>query len=188
MLSTSAQEWLQKATTLRSSGDEAGALEAYLNAAKAAHDVFDPALEAQAMLAVGELKAIADDLRGARDAFDEAIGRAMEGGVPDVEADAWFGFASVSFDFGLSKDGHDALLEAMALYRQVAEAAPEDPQCKAKLARAIHLYGEHLGVLGSEADARQALELARIMYEDIGQTELANGIAEEMRLLGDFSR
>ena len=188
MSSHSAQQWFEKAEALRARGDEAGALAAYSSAAEVARDLFDPALEARAMLAVGELKALAEDLRGAREAFDEAIGRAMEGGVPEVEADAWFAMASACFDSGISKDGHDALLEAMALYRQLADEAPENRERKARLARAIHLYGEHLGVLGSESDARQALELARIMYEELGDTAAVEGLREEMRLLTEYSR
>jgi tetratricopeptide (TPR) repeat protein len=188
MQPTSPQAWLESAEALRSRGDEPGALAAYEAAAKAAQSIFDPASEARAMLGVGEMKVLADDSRGARSAFDEAIGRAMEGGLPEVEADSWFALASACFDSGLSKDGHDALLEAMALYRELADAAPEDRDRKARLARAIRLYGEHLGVLGSESDARQALELARIMYEDLGQQEIAAGIREEMERLRDYSR
>ena len=112
----------------------------------------------------------------------------MEGGVPLVEADAWFALATACFDAGLSKDGHDSLLEGMALYRQLADASPEDRELKRRLARSIRVYGEHIGVLGSESDARQALELARMMFDDLGDMDVATGIAKEIALLKEYSR
>lgn len=183
-----ATEWLQKAETRRRAGDEPGALAAYLEAARAAQAIFDPAVEARAMLGVGEMRLLQDDSAGARQAFDDAIGRAVEGAEPDVEVQAWFGLASACFDAGASKDGHDALLEAMALARDLADRNPGDRDRKVQLARAIRLYGEHIGVLGSESDARQALELARIMYADLGDSDAARSVQEEIEKLNAWAR
>jgi tetratricopeptide (TPR) repeat protein len=183
-----ATDWLAVGDRHRRSGDDASAVTAYQQAIQLARSAFDPAVEARALLSTGEILVLADDFRGARDAFDEAIGRAMEGGDRLIEAEAWFALASSCFDQALSKDGHDALLEAMTLYRQLADEAPEDLEAKRRLARSIRLYGEHLGVLGSESDAKQALELARIMYSDVGDHVAAEGIAEEMTALREYSR
>ena len=183
-----AVESIEQAEQLRRRGDEAGALDAFARAAALARDVFDPATEARGMLGVGQMRVLLDDSRGACEAFEEAVARAVEGGLPDVEADAWLGFAGAAFDGGKSKDGHDALLEAMALSRTLADEAPDDRARKERLARTIRIYGEHLGVLGSDADAKQALELARIMYSDLGDQEFARGIQEEIQKLRDWAR
>lgn len=140
------------------------------------------------MLGVGELRLLLGDDVGARRAFDEAIGRAMEGGAARLEAEAWLRLASACFDNGLSKDGHDSLLEAMALYREIADADPSDVPAKHSLAQCIRLYGEHLGVLGSESDAKQALELARIMYLDMGETEIARSVEADLAKLREWAR
>ncbi len=76
----------------------------------------------------------------------------------------------------------------MALYRELADASPTDESLKRRLARSIRVYGEHLGVLGTESDANQALELARIMYADFGDADVAQSIAEEMARLRDYAR
>jgi tetratricopeptide (TPR) repeat protein len=183
-----ARELLQRAEACRRTGDEAGALAAYTQAAAAAQAVFEPAVEARAMLGVGEMRLLQDDPAGARQAFDDAIGRAVEGGDPEVEAEAWFGLASACFDAGASKDGHDALLEAMALARDLADRSPTDRMKKGRLARAVRLYGEHIGVLGSESDAKQALELARIMYTDLGDLEAARSVQQEIEKLNAWAR
>lgn len=178
-----AAERIEEAERARARGEESAALAAYEEAARLAHAVFDPALEARAMLGVGQLRALSEDLRGAREALQEAVARAMEGGDALVEADAHLAIAACAFDAGQSKDGHDALLEAMALYRQ-QDSAP----AKVGLARATRLYGEHLGVLGSESDARQALQLARLMFEDLGDEAAVRGVDEDLRLLKEYSR
>ncbi len=179
---------LDRADAARRSGDDQEALSACLEASRQARELFAPDLEARAMLGVAQIRALGDELRPGRDAFDEAIARAVEGGVPVIEAEAWFGLASTFFDHGRSKDGHDALLEAMALCREISEASPDDRTAKARLARAIRLYGEHIGVLGSESDARQALELARIMYADLGEAAIAQSITADIAALREYSR
>lgn len=171
------------AQRLHEQGDEAGALAAFERAARAAHQQFDPATEAKAMLGAGDVRRLLGDAAGARDAYEEAIARAMEGGERLVEADAHFALALVAFDQGHSKDGHDALLEAMALYRD--EGGDE---AKWRLARAVRHYGEHLGVLGSTPEARQALELARAMFTDLGDRAAADGIADDLARLADYAR
>jgi tetratricopeptide (TPR) repeat protein len=183
-----APEHLQSAEVLRQAGDEAGAAQAFSQAAEEAHRCFDPATEARAMLGLGAMLLVRDEGERARSAFNDAISRAVEGGVPEVEAEAWFALAAACFDAGLSKDGHDALLEAMALFRKLADEAPEDAGRKGRLARAIRVYGEHLGVLGTESDARQALEIARLMYADLGDDAAARAIADDVRSLKDWAR
>jgi tetratricopeptide (TPR) repeat protein len=183
-----ASDWLTDAEHRRQCGDEAGALDAFKRAAESARAAFDPAGEGRAMLGVGEMRLLLADDAGARRAFEEAIARAVEGGAPDVEAEAWFRLATAFFDAGRSKDGHDALLESMALLRQMADDAPDDAAVKARLARAIRVYGEHLAVLGTESDARQALEIARLMYVDLGETQVAAAIDADVRRLGDWAR
>jgi tetratricopeptide (TPR) repeat protein len=183
-----AQELIAAAEQARRSGDEATALKHFSDAAEQARRAFEPAVEGKAMLGVGEMRLLLGDDLGARRAFDEAIGRAMEGGDAHVEAAAWFCLASSCFDAGLSKDGHDSLLESMALYREIADADPADIAAKTRLAQCIRLYGEHLGVLGSESDAKQALELARIMYLDLGETEIARSVEGDLERLRNWAR
>jgi tetratricopeptide (TPR) repeat protein len=178
-----AADLIEQGEQARSRGDEAAALAAFEEAAHLAHTVFDPALEARAMLAVGQLRALREEPLGAREALQEAAARAMEAGDLLTEADAHLAMAVHAFDAGQSKDGHDALLEAMALYRQI-DAEPG----KTGLARATRMYGEHLGVLGSESDARQALLLARVMFADLGDDLAVQGIDEDLRRLVEFSR
>jgi hypothetical protein len=50
------------------------------------------------------------------------------------------------------------------------------------------VYGEHLAVLGTESDARQALEIARLMYVDLGETDVAVAIEGDIRRLGEWAR
>lgn len=177
------QQQLEAADLARARGDEPTALAGFLAAALLARAAFAPALEGRAMLSAGELRHVAGDAAGAREALEEAVARAMEGGDRLVEGDAWYALATVAFDAGRSKDGHDALLEAMALYRELDGREPQR-----RLARAVRLYGEHLGVLGGAAEARQALELAKAMFSDLGEAEAARGVDEDLAQLDGFSR
>lgn len=174
---------LEKAKELRRAGAEAEALAAYEKAAALAQGVFAPALEALALLGAGQMHALAGNLASARVSLEEAIARSMEGGVPLVEADAWLALAHAGFDDGRSKDGHDALLEAMALYREL-----EGPEAQQGLALTVRLYGEHIGVLGDAEEARHALELARIMYGELGDEAAVRGIRHDLARLHEFSR
>lgn len=183
-----AKQRLAEAERARLKGDERAAHEAYRSAASGAHDVDDLHTEAQALFGLGETCLALDDEGGAARAFGEAAARAMEAGDALLEAEARFALATVAFDAGQSKDGHDELIEAMALYREESEARPDEVHIKRRLARAVRVYGEHLGVLGSEQDARQALELAKRLFVESGDEALARGIDEELRRLGDWAR
>src|SRR5690554_2767572 len=114
-----ARSVLDRAERLRSEGREEAALAAYLEAASLAADAFAPDVEARAMLGAGQLYALNDEYFRAARALQDAVSRAVEAGSPFVEAQAWFALAGASFDAGRSKDGHDAVLEAMALYRSL---------------------------------------------------------------------
>ncbi len=144
---------------------------------------FDPAVEATALLAMGELLNAEGDGAAAAAPLEEAIARSMEGGVPAVEARAHALLATLYFDAGRSKDGHDALLEAMALYR-----AQDDADSRRGLAVCMRLYGEHIGVLGSTEEAVQALRLAQAMFRDLGDEAAAVGIDQELARLPDYAR
>lgn len=174
---------LQQADELFRKGDEIAARDAYRRAAVSARTVFDPESEARAMFGLGTLLAAAEDHDSARSAFEEAAARAMEAGNRLLEADAHFALAHAHFDAGRSREGHDELLEAMALYRRL-----ESDEARIGLARATRVYGEHLGVLGSVDDARQALELARLMFRELGDEEAARGVTEEIGRLDEFAR
>lgn len=174
---------LQSADELLRTGDETAARDAYRRTAAAARAAFAPEVEARAMLSLGLLLSASDELDAARSALEEAVARAMESGEPMVEADAHLALAHAHFDAGQSKDGHDELLEAMVLYRRM-----DTVDARRKLARATRVYGEHLGVLGSEADARQALELAKLMFLELGDREAAAGIDEELERIREYER
>lgn len=174
---------LHQADELHRAGDESGARDVYRRAAAAARKTFAPHVEARAMLSLGTLLAASDDPDAARSALEEAMARAMEAGDAMLEADAHLALAHAHFDAGRSKDGHDELLEAMALYRRM-----DSVDARTKLARATRVYGEHLGVLGSEEDARQALVLAKLMFTELGDTEAAAGIDEELERIRDYER
>lgn len=176
-------ELLRHADELLRTGDENGARDAYRRAAAAARLEFAPQVEARAMLSLGALLAASDDTDAARSALEEAMARAMEAGDMMLEADAHFALAHAHLDAARSKDGHDELLEAMALYRRM-----DSVEARTKLARATRVYGEHLGVLGSESDARQALELAKLMFTELGDAEAAAGIDEELERIRDYER
>lgn len=174
---------LDRAEELRRAGAEAEALAAFEEAAQLAAEIFAPAEEAQALLGAGQLHALSGNLASARQRLEEAIARSMEGGVPLVEADAWLALAHAGFDDGRSKDGHDALLEAMALYRGL-----DGDAARQGLAQSVRLYGEHIGVLGDTAEARQALVLARIMYTELGDEDAARGVGEDLERLDAYGR
>lgn len=178
-----ALELLKEANARRQRGDEQGALHSFELAAEYAADFAQPGLEAQALLGAGELHGLLDDPARARTCLEAAIARSMEAGTPLVEADAWLALAHGGFDAGRSKDAHDALLEAMALYRDL-----DGEHAKRGLARTVRLYGEHIGVLGDATEARQALELARIMYLELGDGQAAQGIAADLERLHDYAR
>lgn len=174
---------LATAERARDRGAEEEALAAFVAAAQAARTQFAPEFEARAHLGAGAIRHLLGDEKGARASFEEAIGRAMEGGSRLLEADAYYALAMLAFDHGRSKDGHDALLESMALYRDL-----DGDEAKAKLARAIHAYGEHLAVLGDAKAAREALSLARAMFADLGETALATGVESEIADLARYER
>lgn len=175
-------ELIRQADDRRREGDaEAEAL--YREAARRARETFDPGNEARAMLAIGALRAQAEDSQAAFEALNEAAARAMEAGDLLLEAQTHHALAAAYLDAGRSKDGHDALLEAMSLYRRVNR-----PEARVGLARTTRMYGEHLGVLGSADDARQALELARIMFVDLGDQEGARGVEEDLQRLAEYAR
>jgi hypothetical protein len=177
------EQLLEMAEVRRRAGDETGALALLGEAAVQAKANFEPALEAQAMLGTGQLLTLGGNDKAARSVFEEAVARAMEGGDVVTEADAHFALATLAFDSGRSKDGHDALLEAMALCRD-----QDTLDGKRRLARAVRLYGEHIGVLGSAEDARQALELAWVMFDDLGDAQAAAGVRADIVKLQEFSR
>lgn len=174
---------LQRAEEQRRAGAETEALATYEEAAALAGELFAPDVEARALLGAGQMYALAGDLASARLRLEDAISRSMEGGVPLVEADAWLALAHAGFDDGRSKDGHDALLEAMTLYRD-----HEGAEAQQGLALSVRLYGEHIGVLGDADEARHALELARIMYSELGDEAAAGGIQGDLTRLQEFSR
>ena len=164
------------AERLLSAGDEAAALAAYEQAAREARARFDPLTEACAKLGTGDVHRLAGNDEAARAAYEEAAQRAVEGGSVLVEADAHFALALTAFDAGRSKDGHDALLEAMELYRR----EPGDA-AKSRLARSVRLYGEHLTVLGNAVEANRALELARSIYRELGDAGAAASVDEDLK-------
>lgn len=176
---------LQRAEEHRRAGAEAEALATYEQAAALAGELFAPDIEARALLGAGQMHALAGNLASARLRLEDAVARSMEGGVPLVEADAWLALAHACFDDGRSKDGHDALLESMALYRDLEV---EGAAAQQGLALAVRLYGEHIGVLGDTAEARHAFELARIMYSELGDDAAAGGIQGDLERLHAFSR
>ncbi len=174
---------LEEAVLLRDAGDEAGA-ERLLRAllAKLA-GTFAPDLEARAALALGELLVGRGEGPGARTVLESAVSRAVEAGLPLVEAESWYALAMASFDEGRSKDGHDALLEALALYRCV-----DGVEAKWGLARAVRAYGEHVAVLGGSEQAREALTLAGAMYADLGDAAEVQGVAADAKDVEFFAR
>lgn len=174
---------LAEADSARDEGRETAALALYREAARQARDAFEPELEARSELGVAALLHVEGDERAARDAYESAIGRAMEGGSRMLEADAHFGLAMLAFDHGRSKDGHDELLEAMALYREMPEL-----EGRRKMARAVRTYGEHVGVLGDPDAARQALQLARAMYRDLEDAAAVEDVETALALLERYAR
>lgn len=179
----SVEQLFSDAERARRTGETARAREAYEQLSVHARSEFLPDVEARALLALGELAIAEDDAKGARALLTDAVARAMEGGVPLVEAGAYLALAHASFDLGRSKDGHDALLEAMALYRSL-----DGRPAMEGLARSMRLYGEHLGVLGDAKEARNALEIARVMFADLGDAEGAAGVVADMARLEEFAR
>ena len=174
---------LHAAETARDRGAASDAMRLYRQVATEAAAFFAPDREARALLALGELLLSEGDEGEARVALEDAVGRAVEGGLALVEADAHYALAVLAFDAGRSKDGHDALLEAMALYRSLdADAA------RRGMARAVRTYGEHIGVLGSPDEARAALLLSRAMFVDLGQADAAAAIDVELSLLAEYAR
>jgi len=180
---TTMDETLLAAEEARDRGAASVAMTLYRQVARDAAAFFAPDLEARALLALGELLLSEGDEGEARSALEEAVGRAMEGGLPLVEADAHYALAVLAFDAGRSKDGHDALLEAMALYRSLPEEA-----ARRGMARAVRTYGEHIGVLGSPDEAKAALLLSRAMFVDLGQADAAAAIDVELSLLAEYAR
>ena len=174
---------LANADTARDEGREHDALALFRAAAEQARDSFEPELEARAELGAAAMLHLAGDEAGARTAYEGAVGRAMEGGSRMLEADAHFGLAMLAFDHGRSKDGHDELLEAMALYREMAER-----EGRVKMARAVRTYGEHVGVLGDVESARQALRLARAMYMDLDDAVAVEDVERALGLLESYAR
>ena len=176
-------EFLSMADEARARGEEQAALDAYLSAARLAREGFAPELEARACLGAGAVRHLMGDEPGARASFHEAIARAMEGGSPMLEADAHFSLAMLAFDHGRSKDGHDALLESMALYREM-----DSLEGRTKMARAVRTYGEHIAVLGDAKAAREALLLARAMYLDLGDGAAVAGVDQDLSQLKALER
>jgi hypothetical protein len=174
---------LDRARILLNAGDEAGA-ERLLRAllASLASD-FNPELEARGSLALGELLVGRGAGVEARGVLENAVSRSVEAGLPLVEAEGWYALAMVSFDEGRSKDGHDALLEAMALYRSL-----DDRDGRRGLARAVRAYGEHVAVLGGAEQAREALGLAGAMYADLGDESEVIGVAADAKDVDYFAR
>lgn len=179
----SIEQLLAMADEALARGEEQAALDAYLSAARTARESFAPELEARACLGAGAVRHLMGDEPGARAAFHEAIARAMEGGSAMLEADAHFSLAMLAFDHGRSKDGHDALLESMALYREMST-----DEGRTKMARAVRTYGEHIAVLGDAKAAREALELARAMYRDLGDDAAVEGLDDDLSQLKSLER
>jgi len=174
---------LSNADRSREHGDEAAALGLYRDAAEQAGREFSPELEARAWLGVADMLRLRDEYKPAVEALNDAIARAVEAGNPLLEARAWFVLATTAFDEGRSKDGHDALLEAMTLYR-----AGDGLEAQQGLALATRTYGEHLAVLGSASDAREALRLSRAMYDALGDAAAVAGIDDDLTRVDEFTR
>lgn len=179
----SLEEVLERAQQLLEDGDEAAARNEFRRVSVLAREVFAPHIEAQAMLALGSLFVAAEDLLSAQSTFQEAIARSMEAGDRLLEADAHLALAHTSFDLGQSKHGHESLLEAMVIYRQ-----HDSEQARRNLARATRVYGEHIAVLGSAEDAREALILAQLMFRELGDEAAAGGIEEDLQELKEYER
>lgn len=178
-----ARHLLSEAERLRESGDEVNALLQYRRAAEESARVFAPATEAAALLGAAEMQRFTGEPAAAIATLNDAIARAVEAGEPLVEARAWFVLATTAFDEGRSKDGHDALLEAMTLYREGTGREAQEG-----LALATRTYGEHLAVLGSASDARDALRLARAMYDALGDPSAVAGIDADLAKVAEFAR
>lgn len=182
-MTMSPEALIEQAFQHLSEGEEASARTSFRRAAVLARELFAPGIEARAMLELGSLFVASNDMFSAVSAFQEAVARSMEAGEILLEADAHFALAHAFFDLGQSKDGHEALLEAMVIYRQ-----HDSQEARQKLARTTRVYGEHLAILGSAEDAAEALELARLMFVELGDQLAARGVEEELRRLEDFAR
>ncbi|MFM2152005.1 MAG: hypothetical protein RL199_440 [Pseudomonadota bacterium] len=164
-------------------GDEAAAERTLRVLLERLADAFDPELEARASLLLGELLVGRSEGAEARRVLENAVARSLEAGLPLVEAEAWYGLAMSAFDEGRSKDGHDALLEAMALYRGL-----DGDDARRGLARAVRAYGEHVAVLGGSAQAKEALTLAGAMYGALGDAAEVEGVASDAKDVDYFAR
>ncbi len=174
---------LQEAEGARDAGRLDVALGLFRAIADEAAAQFAPEHECRAMLALGQLLNVMESPAEATEALEQAAARAMEAGLALVEAEAHVTLATIAFDAGRSKDGHDALLEAMALYRGL-----EGPDAQRGLAVAVRLYGEHLGVLGGKDEAAQALRLAQAMFRDLGDATAVAGIEADLAELDAYAR
>ncbi|MFM2153926.1 MAG: hypothetical protein RL199_2361 [Pseudomonadota bacterium] len=174
---------LEQARRAHAAGDETSAERTLRTLLERLASSFDPDIEARASLMLGELLVGRGEGAEARRLLENAVARSLESGLPFVEAEAWYGLAMAAFDEGRSKDGHDALLEAMALYRGL-----DGDDARRGLARAVRAYGEHVAVLGGAEQAKEALRLAGAMYGALGDAAEVAGVDADAKDIDYFAR